>query len=137
MFNAHECWCRCPLFRIWRESLAIPAYATAVSVVVLFLHWVVVSGPVQRLVTRLFSSNQDEQEDGPSDVLLVEKSHVEKLGGTVIFGYLIARLLSCLALLGLSIATLLLQHDQNILKYGVGDWLQLGLCGVYVSLTSL
>lgn len=113
---------------MWHNSLAIPVYVALLSVVILVLHLLFTSAPVKKLATRLFSSGNVEGST-PSSPSPPEKSHIEQLGGSVIFGYLIARLLTSLALLGLSVATVILHHRVS------HDWLQVGLCGVYVSLS--
>lgn len=105
----------------------------ATSAVVLFLHLVLASGISKRLATRLFSSNKKTEESSPVHIPVDERSHIAQLGGRVIFGFIVARLLSCLALLGLSVVTLVLHHKGGISRYESHDWLQIALCGTYVS----
>lgn len=95
----------------------------------LFLHLVFTSAPVKKLAARLFSRG-NAGESAPSNLSSIEASHIEQLGGSVIFGYLVARLLTSLALLGLSVATVILHHSAS------HDWLEVGLCGVYVSFSA-
>lgn len=115
---------------IWRDMLMIPAYAAAVSIVALFLHLLLTLKPAKSLATRTFSANETvEEEISPVE----EKSHVEQLGGSVIFGFLVARLLSSLTLLGLSVATLVRHHGASTTQFDSYRWEQIAICGAYVS----
>lgn len=121
--------------RVWRDTLVFPAYAAALSIFALLVHLILLSRPVKSLAMRLFTSNDTPEEEHPTRVSVVGKSHVEQLGGPVIFGFLVARLVSCLTLLGLSVVTSVRLHDGPGSHLDTLDWLQIAICGVYVSAT--
>jgi hypothetical protein len=83
----------------------------------LLLHIVLLSKPTRRLHSRLFRSNaplddlglnEQTPQSSAAGFLSEAKEYVAKHGGATIFAYKTARLVGCLALLGLSLATLIL-----------------------------
>ncbi|EIW86373.1 hypothetical protein CONPUDRAFT_78742 [Coniophora puteana RWD-64-598 SS2] len=143
---------------IWQDSLAVPTYAATISVVVLLLHLVIVSRPVQKLWARV-SPPKDEDFDAvaaqdespiPAEGVVAEtKAFVQSHGGPVHFVYKILRLLGCFAFLGICAATfvfeeglaedsdltlLLRKHrkdpkpDQTQSAFSDEEWLQFALC---------
>ncbi|KAH7918845.1 hypothetical protein BV22DRAFT_1100101 [Leucogyrophana mollusca] len=154
---------------VWLSSLMIPAYIAGVSTVVLTLHLILLSSPAQNIWARVV-----RRSDGPQSATSPEtgadiyagglsdaKAFVSQHGGPIIFGYKVARFVGCLALLGLSLATFLLEereeHTLGALDKHWGDkrpkhcasddqplfsraeWHQFALCmaSVYASLLGL
>lgn len=84
-------------FSVWRSSLVIPAYFSASSVVVFLLH----------IVSSAFQNNRNKGESGSEELKSdqrVGSGHVEVHGGSINPLYHVARLVGCIAVLGLSIA---------------------------------
>ncbi|KAJ7240472.1 P-loop containing nucleoside triphosphate hydrolase protein [Mycena rebaudengoi] len=100
--------------RICTQTLAIPLYAAALSALLVFL------GLLTRLYTRLFTVSHTEQ----------KPLAVSRYGGAAILLHNIIRLLGCLTLLGLSVASLLNGTGADS-KLGFLD-LNLGMCGFYL-----
>lgn len=150
--------------------MLIPGYFAAFSAFLLVAHLIIASKPVQQLLGRIFSSKGGDPD--PSDAPPVEpspepphagivsevKAHIKSLGGSTIFLYKIVRLVGCLALVGLTIATVVRDEKGtakadaiDVLKKHWGkkgkharrndgftdrEWLQVTLCLTYVSITS-
>ncbi|KAF8898485.1 hypothetical protein BD779DRAFT_1607278 [Infundibulicybe gibba] len=144
------------------DTLAIPAYVVIASAVGLLLHIILVSSPVQRIYARITSrgSNPLEQESSshtyiqPTGMMAEVREHVATHGGRVIFAHKIARLVGCLTLLGLSVASAIIDesskgpHERVTIfgKWGkkhkgkthpspalsVTEWLELAMCICYL-----
>ncbi|KAG2065985.1 P-loop containing nucleoside triphosphate hydrolase protein [Suillus decipiens] len=145
----------------------IPAYFSAASALLLLLHLIMISTPVRKFWSR-FLPPRTEQEpslffDEPpiADGFFSEaKLFVSHHGGWVIFAYKFARFIACIAFLGLSLATFILdEHEErtsgaNKLSKGKYDrshpsdsyipfsrteWLQFSLCttAAYASILGL
>lgn len=141
----------------WANELFLPAYLAVFSAIVLFSRGILSTGVVQDL-----SQSEDEVEDivvepdvSPINGIICDiKTHVQSMGGPIIFSYKILRLLGCLVLVVLSIATdgeergaskgsevARKKHKgrkKTTGKSGFTDaeWLQVALSLTYVSVTS-
>ena len=100
----------------------IPAYCASVSAVVLILHLVLLSSPAQNIWARVVRRSDDLQpatspETGANihagGLSSDAKAFVSQHGGPIIFGYKVARFVGCLALLGLSLATFILEEREE------------------------
>ncbi len=158
-----------PCFSLWANDYLFPAYLCAISALILVVHRVACSAIVQRLATRLLvfrkpPIEQEESDDAQLEIVssphegIVNdiKTHIVSLGGPTIFVYKILRLLGCLALVALTIATLIINdyHDSSGNNFVAGlkkrkgkkkskskkpsesfsssEWLQISLCLAYV-----
>lgn len=115
------------------EVSFVPLLAIALS-----LAWIVVFGlvhGVQRL-WRSFKSREYtglEQADVEEDEQAEKPSHIESLGGLVIFLFRVARLLGCIALFSLSTNTLLRNKNLRAPLDLKANLFRIGLTGTYVS----
>ncbi|KAF7369381.1 ATP-binding cassette transporter [Mycena venus] len=140
---------------IWEDTLIVPALVAAASVVVLLLHLFLASAWECRL-------RGTSEPDAVNPVPVVHagglvadvKEHVAQHGGGVIFSFKLVRLLACLTLLGLSIASLAIteghksetgkasifgkwgekHHKKNKNEspaLSVTEWLQLAMCTTF------
>ncbi|OSD04422.1 multidrug resistance-associated ABC transporter [Trametes coccinea BRFM310] len=96
-------------YELWKNTLAYPATATVLSAFVLSLQLLSRASPIQRLYAKVTKS--DVQKETGEDLEAVgtdgqRPSHIQRLGGPVIFAFKAVRLLSTLALLALSIASI-------------------------------
>ncbi|EMD41585.1 hypothetical protein CERSUDRAFT_110141 [Gelatoporia subvermispora B] len=127
---------------IWRNSLYIPAGAAALSAALLLLHIASHSEPVKFLRSKLSASHTVSADDASADTVVAsgvdERSHIRRyvddLGGPTIFTFRLARLLSVVALLALSVVTVI---SSGIRKAHPGTsnqsaWFNISLCAVYV-----
>ncbi|KAI0832850.1 multidrug resistance-associated ABC transporter [Trametes gibbosa] len=121
--------------KLWTNTLAYPAYATAASAVFLTVQLVSRVPLVKRFYSKLVGSEdlaktgEDVESVGhPGDC----PSHISRLGGPVIFGFKIARLLSTFALLALSIATVAVKGATDGEEYSSNSrWVAFGLIAAY------
>ncbi|KAF7369374.1 ATP-binding cassette transporter [Mycena venus] len=137
---------------IWEDTLIVPALVAAASVVVLLLHLFLASAWGRRL-------RKASEPDAVNPVPVVHagglvadvKEYVAQHGGGVIFSFKLVRLLACLTLLGLSIASLATieghksetgifgkwgeeHHKKNKNEspaLSVTEWLQLAMCTTF------
>ncbi|KAI0371499.1 multidrug resistance-associated ABC transporter [Pilatotrama ljubarskyi] len=120
-------------YELWKNALAYPACATVVSAFVLSLQLVLRAPPIRRLYSRL--TGADVSESQRDDIEAVgndgeRPSHVARLGGPVIFAFKVTRLLCSLALLGLSVASIVLNTaDED--EEDSSRWPAFGLVGAY------
>ncbi|KAK0192579.1 hypothetical protein F5146DRAFT_1040547 [Armillaria mellea] len=128
------------------DSFTIPLYVAVASAVVFLLQIVFSSRRVRRLFRRStnapIAADEEPQLEPeavfqPAGYFQDLKEHVSQNGGTKIFTYRVLRVVGCLVLLGLSIATLVLDVEENELetsgKWGdrwlkPREWLAAGLC---------
>jgi hypothetical protein len=106
---------------IWRDSLIIPIYVSAASAVILILHIALLSKTIKWLYTRLIpksklhntepSTPARDQVDYPTSRV---QRHIASHGGAAVFAHSALRLIGCLALLGLSISTIMLEYKCPI-----------------------
>ncbi|KAG0697813.1 hypothetical protein DFH29DRAFT_984146 [Suillus ampliporus] len=145
----------------------IPAYVAAASALLLLLHLIVLSKPVKKLWSHFLPPKTEKEPsvffDEPTiaDGFFPEaKVFISQHGGLVIFAYKIARFIGCLAFLGLSLATFILdereEHTNGANKLSGGkhrkaypsdgyipfsrtEWLQFALCmtAAYASILGL
>ncbi|TBU53541.1 hypothetical protein BD310DRAFT_937787 [Dichomitus squalens] len=127
--------------RIWKNTLAYPAGVAVVSAFVLALQLTARATPVRRILARL--SKSDVEGDGTDDIEATGSdgqplSHVAKLGGPVIYGFKVVRFLSTLTLLGLSIATPILNDRNDDSEYSFDPrWVAFGFIGTYAYVSLL
>ncbi|KAH7918842.1 hypothetical protein BV22DRAFT_1100095, partial [Leucogyrophana mollusca] len=107
---------------VWLSSLMVPAYCAGVSAVILILHLILLSSPAQniwaRVVRRLNSLQPATSPETGANIhargfFSDTKAFVSQHGGPIIFGYKVARFIGCLALLGLSLATFILEEQEE------------------------
>jgi len=98
---------------IWQDTLLIPVFVAGLSLAALFLHGLFI------LVRRVFK-RPAEQPTAPisaphaaAGVIAEFKAYVKQTGGAEIFAWKFLRFLGSLALLGLWIATILQEHQQD------------------------
>jgi hypothetical protein len=134
----------------------IPAYLTTASALLLLLHLITLSKPVKKLWSRFLPPKTVEEpslfvvEPTIADGFFSEAQvFISQHGGWVIFAYKFARFIGCLAFLGLSLATFILdehaEHATGANKLSKGkhrrprpsdgyvpfsraEWLQFALC---------
>ncbi|KAJ3772853.1 hypothetical protein FB446DRAFT_788322 [Lentinula raphanica] len=99
---------------IFTNSLIIPLYIAAFSILLLLVHLIANSKPVRKLFRSLGPSSEEvvPEVHTPASFIQELKLHVGSLGGPVIYTFMLARLIGSLALLGLSIATLMLELEE-------------------------
>ena len=119
---------------IWHDSLLVPAYLCAASAALIVLHLVLLCKPVKKLYALIFPklqrstevlSPEPGQNIQPASFFGQVRAHIALHGGGVIYAYKVARLAGCLMLLGLSIATLVLEETGQIdgMMYSItGKW---------------
>jgi hypothetical protein len=111
----------------------IPTYFAIASAAVLLLHTILLLKPLQKHFARLLPARVSPENALPEEPQVVHsagffaeaKDHILKQGGPVVFTYKVARLLGCLAFLGVSLATLLLQENEASRTDGfriLGKW---------------
>ncbi|KAJ7465185.1 hypothetical protein FB451DRAFT_1488697 [Mycena latifolia] len=96
---------------LWSDTLFIPLYVGTASIVTLLLHLLWASKPVLKLRASYFKHVPLEPEDAPDTHSLAV--HIEKHGGNAIFAFKVARLVGCLALLSVSIFSLVSDSEGN------------------------
>ena len=96
---------------IWRDSLIVPVYVSAASAVILFLNAAFLSKPIKWLYSRLIPNSKPNG----TELFIPEQDHpagrvqqrITSHGSAIVFAHNVVRLIGCLALLGLSISTLI------------------------------
>lgn len=111
----------------------IPGYLSAASAIILVLHIIILSKPAKALYARLTPNSQSNASETsapepgqgiyPASLFGQFKAHMSLHGGHVIFVYKAARLVGCLVLLSLSLATLILEENGKIdkLVFGISN----------------
>ena len=110
--------------RRWKDTLLIPSIAAMASGILLIAHVILYS---------LDATRQDATEETLVALAVDEETrsnwfgrkiipHVHNHGGPVIFGFKIARLIACLTLLSLSLATLFLHSGVSTSWELLWDW---------------
>ena len=112
--------------RIWHDSMILPSYVALASVLVLVLNVIFASRRVQQFWARMTrgESQENEVDERPSvprnetNIANDFSHHVEQHGGARVFSFQVLRLLSCSALLGLSIYIAMQDEDSavNVLR---------------------
>lgn len=85
---------------IWKNTLAIPLYISAISFVTLVLHGIFASAPVKKVFIRLGWASESKKDAVPE--VKGFKARVAAHGGAVIFTSEVLRVIGCAALVGLS-----------------------------------
>lgn len=118
---------------LWLNILALPVYAAAASFVILLLQAVVNLFRTEKASDVVPAGNVDDT-TAPKTLLGRFRSHVNSLGGWVIFAWRTARLLALAALVGLNTYTVTLVHGRDAEEHGSKDprWPHIGLVVVYV-----
>ncbi|KAJ7139685.1 hypothetical protein C8R44DRAFT_867802 [Mycena epipterygia] len=103
---------------VWQDTLILPALVAAASAVLLLLHLFLASAWGRKLRAFVFRRPEPEVVDPvpalhPVGLVAEIKEHVAHHGGAVIFAFKLVRLSACLALLGLSIASLALTEARK------------------------
>ncbi|KAJ6604251.1 hypothetical protein DFH09DRAFT_1300496 [Mycena vulgaris] len=102
---------------VWADSLILPGIVAAASAVLLLVHLFWVSAWGRKLRSFVFRTPEPEVIDPspplPVGLLAEVKEHVAHHGGPVIFAFKLVRLVACLVLLGLSIASLALTEARK------------------------
>ncbi|KAJ7776222.1 P-loop containing nucleoside triphosphate hydrolase protein [Mycena metata] len=106
----------------WPNTLFIPLSVGAASILSLFVHVLWQSTWGLDLRTVLFKTHSTTSTDCSLRSEYSIADHIQKHGGKTIFAFRTARLVGCVALLGLSSAALLLDDGQAQ---------EIGMCGVY------
>ncbi|KAJ3718421.1 hypothetical protein C8R42DRAFT_723772 [Lentinula raphanica] len=103
---------------IFTNSLIIPLYIAAFSILIFLVHLLANSKPARKLFRRSGTSSEEAvvPELQPDSLIQELKLHVGSLGGPAIYAFILARLIGSLALLGLSITTLVLEevHREEV-----------------------
>ncbi|KAJ6574743.1 P-loop containing nucleoside triphosphate hydrolase protein [Mycena capillaripes] len=120
------------IFFSWADTLVVPAILASASAVLLLLHLFLASVWGRKLRAFVFRTSEPEVEDPtpavhPAGLVAEVKEHVTEHGGAVIFTFKLVRLVSCIALLGLSIASLAITEANNP-ALSVTEWLQVAIC---------
>ena len=155
---------------IWKSELLVPAYLSILSIAILLLRSTLTSKWFTKLWARI--RRRDKANDLALDaeaevdeavvrthsgIIADIKSHVQAKGGPVIFGWKLLRLAGCLTLVGLTMATLIIDEESressfvDVLKWKKGkgkkkkkkdtpatdeftteEWLHVALCLTYV-----
>lgn len=122
--------------RLWKNTLAYPVVAAAASALVLSVQLVARTTPVQRLFAKITKSDAPAKVDDDLEATGASSqpmSHVQQLGGPVIFGFKIVRLLCTLTLLALSVAGLFLHDATDTVDVSFdARWVVFGLIATYV-----
>ncbi|CDO77193.1 hypothetical protein BN946_scf184747.g6 [Trametes cinnabarina] len=122
-------------YELWKNTLAYSASATVLSAFILSLQLLSRSSHVQRLYAKI--TKFDVQRENGEDLEAVGtngegSSYITRQGGPVIFAFKATRLFSCLALLALSIASIVINgaedddEDSNNAR-----WVAFGVMGTY------
>lgn len=128
------------------DSLIIPLYVAVASAILLAFHVVASTYPVQvlrRCVARIVCPPKRQgYVDGGSGFVEcpdLNKPLVVALGGPVVYGFKFARLLGCLAFLGLCVASWLKRSEQDHLSLKLLEQSQLAVCAAaaYASILGL
>lgn len=109
---------------IWKSELLAPAYLSLLSIALLLLRSLVASEWFKKLWAHIRHHNKEGDIDAEADIdesvirthagiLADVKSHVKAGGGCIVFGWKLLRLAGCLALVGLTIATLVIDEGNR------------------------
>ncbi|KAI8982789.1 multidrug resistance-associated ABC transporter [Trametes punicea] len=123
------------IFEMWQDTLAYPACATVISAFALSLQLIGRTPGVRRVFARLRKSNtlgktgEDLEAVGNNGE---RPSHIAQMGGPAVLFCRITCLLSCVALLALSIAGLALSSaDDDDEESDQSYWISFGLTATY------
>ncbi|KAJ6575530.1 hypothetical protein B0H10DRAFT_2168545 [Mycena sp. CBHHK59/15] len=108
-----------PASRLWSDTLIIPAICAAASALFLIAHLLWVSAVGRKTRALVFKTAQPEPSEEavpavqPVGLVSEVKEHIAHHGGAIIFTFKLVRLVACLTLLGLSIASLALTEARK------------------------
>ncbi|KAJ6519437.1 hypothetical protein C8R45DRAFT_1066135 [Mycena sanguinolenta] len=142
---------------VWEDTLIVPSVVAAASATFLLVHLFLASAWGHKLRSLVSTTSEPDTEVAdpvpairPVGFVAEVKEHIAHHGGEVIFAFKLVRLVACLGLLGLSIASLAIteahksetgqasifgkwgkkhpkkKHDSSALS--VTEWLQLAMC---------
>ena len=117
------------------DTLAIPALLSASSALLLLVHFL----STRKIVKKLFEVEDEEELEpavgqAPRGFVAKLRHHAERYGGVTIFIYRTLRLLAVLDLVGLAIATLVL--DKGVHTAHSANFLNWSLVGTYVCIST-
>ncbi|KZT65008.1 hypothetical protein DAEQUDRAFT_568286 [Daedalea quercina L-15889] len=132
---------------VFFDTLVFPGYATGASLLVLFVQLITRPNLVRGLYHKLTASEEGlncETEDEDAEEVIPERQrssvvtrHIAQYGSVVIFAYRILRLLCTLALLALTIATIVLTAQRGSVSTVTTALPQVALCLTYWTHRSL
>jgi hypothetical protein len=106
--------------RRWKDTLLIPSIAAVASGILLIAHVISCSlDNPRRDVAEEVEVNEETRSNRFGRKII---QHLHSHGGPVIFGFKIARLIGCLTLFSLSLATLLLRSVDSTYHQLMWDW---------------
>lgn len=118
------------------DSLAVPALLSASSALLLLVHFI----STRKIVKKLFKVEDGEElepeaEEVPRGFAVKLRHHTKQYGGVTIFVYRVLRLLATLGLVGLAVATLVLNEGlaRSTDRAKILNW---SLLGAYVRVPS-
>src|ERR1700691_6072995 len=121
---------------IWQDSLVVPRYISATSVAILILHIILLSQTFKRVYGCLTPKSRRAVPDAstrehlqgmhPPSFSGQMREHVALHGGTAIFLHKVARFVGCAVLLGVSVATLILEETGQVEDATTGNYLKHG-----------
>ncbi|KAK7466190.1 hypothetical protein VKT23_004914 [Stygiomarasmius scandens] len=111
---------------VWSNSLTFPSYAVVASAALLFLH----------VSVSIFRNRRREEQPNVSGWSRI-RTHVQGLGGRVIFGYMTLRALTSLALFAISLASLVSGSSKHTLPNNISLCLTFGYTSVLTLLSLL
>ncbi|KAH7340934.1 hypothetical protein B0J17DRAFT_716110 [Rhizoctonia solani] len=103
----------------WSHTLLIPAACALVSIVLLLVHVALAATPTRRYIAKFRGREICESDSSPQQPAVRQRagffpdlqSHIKGHGGLTIFTWKVLRLLSCLALTGLTIAAIVFVNE--------------------------
>ncbi|KAJ7625348.1 hypothetical protein DFH06DRAFT_1273238 [Mycena polygramma] len=115
----------------WEDTFIVPVVVASASAIVLLLHLFFVSVWGRKIRAFLLKTSEHQVVDAAPaihSVGLVE--YVAQHGGATIFAFKLVRLVACLALLGLSIASLAITEAKRKApgSENITGWLQVAMC---------
>ncbi|KAJ7449230.1 hypothetical protein FB451DRAFT_754458 [Mycena latifolia] len=123
----------------WSNTLILPLYIGAASIVTLFLHLLWESKPGLKLRASYFRDEPPSHDPTDGHGTRFDQStagYIARHGGNTIFALKTARLLGCLVLLGLSTAALVLDEEEEqetkTQTMSPHIYLQSAMCGIYL-----
>ncbi|KAF8832671.1 hypothetical protein HHX47_DHR1001791 [Lentinula edodes] len=110
------------LSAVYTNSLIIPLCVSAASILGFVIHLIARVEPVRRLFRRIGTVPNSEESAAPvqpENLIQELNAHVGSRGGPIIYVYMLIRLVGTLALLGLSITSLILDEVRRNGKQGL------------------
>lgn len=105
---------------IWEDSLVLPPFFAAISLLVIVTHYISTREFARRAWAHLTKNPIEEEEPSEQNVVTYPggffadlRRHAESLGGVDILAYRVLRLLSVFTLVGLSVATFVIEEAPS------------------------